>query len=292
MKPARRDGKPFAELLQPQVGYSIERNINLTLAALTMIIFFILIMMPLGELFMYSAKEGFFIFFDRIFQPATLHSLLLTFQIALFTSVVNIVVGTAMAFVLVRTRIPGKRIIDAIVDIPLAIPTVVIGFALLLLYSPNGFLGQHIVDSGIRLMFTFPGILLAHIFVTFPYMVRQVGTVLESLDKNYENASKTLGANSWQTFFYVTLPSLKAGIIAGGVLVFAKSLGEFGATMMVSGNLMFKTRTAPLQIYSLFNTGDLEGASAVAIVLAVASFIILFTLKIVTSGNKRGGTFE
>ncbi|MDW7673607.1 MAG: molybdate ABC transporter permease subunit [Bacillota bacterium] len=279
-------------VLHPQTSYSLEKNINISLLALTVIIFLILIVMPLGELFAFSAKEGIGIFLDRISQPATLHSLGLTFKIALATSIVNLVVGTAMAFVLVRTSIPGKRILDAIVDIPLAIPTVVIGFALLLLYSPNGILGKYLTDSGIKLMFSFPGILLAHIFVTFPFMVRQVGTVLEGLDRNYENAAKTLGASSWQTFFYVTLPALKSGLIAGSVLTFAKSLGEFGATMMVSGNLMFKTRTGPLQIYSLFNTGDLEGASAVAIVLAIISFIVLFALKIATTEKKEVAKVE
>ncbi len=279
-------------ILHPQAGYSLERNINLSLMGLTVIIFLVLIVLPLGELFAFSAKEGLGIFIDRISNPVTISALSLTFKIAFVTSIVNIVVGTAMAFVLIRSNLPGKRILDAIVDIPLAIPTVVIGFALLLLYSPSGILGQHISATGLKLMFSFPGILLAHIFVTFPYMVRQVGTVLEGLDENYENASKTLGANSWQTFFYVTLPALKTGIIAGGVLVFAKSLGEFGATMMVSGNLMYKTRTAPLQIYSLFNTGDLEGASAVAIVLAVISFIILFALKLITSRRQGGSGIE
>lgn len=273
-----------------RTAYSFEKAVNLSLVSLTVLLFIILIVLPLAELFSFSAKSGLDLFIERLTEPATVAAMLLTFRIALITSLINLVIGTAMAFVLVRTHIPGKRVLDAIVEIPLSIPTVVVGFALLLLYSNKGILGQYL--SGVKLMFSLPGIILAHVFVTFPYMVRQVGSVLAGLDVNVENASKTLGANSWQTFFFVTLPALRTGIISGTVLVFAKSLGEFGATMMVSGNLMYRTRTAPLQIYSLFNTGNLEGASAVAIVLALISFFIFFGVKLVTVRKKGDGRVE
>jgi sulfate ABC transporter permease subunit len=224
--------------------------------------------------------------------PEARSAIWLTIKIGLVTTVVNLFIGTAVAFVLYKTDIPFKRVFDALVDIPLAIPTIVIGFALLLLYGPEGWIGQFLQSSNIQILFSFPGILLAHIFFTFPFMVRNVGTALEGLDPNLERASKTLGASIVQTFFFVTLPAIKTGLIAGSVLTFSKSIGEFGATLMVSGNLIGKTQTGPLYIFSRFNTGDIEGASAIALILAVFSFIVLFVLKYVTSDKKEAVRFE
>jgi sulfate ABC transporter permease subunit len=190
-----------------------------------------------------------------------------------------------MAFVLTRYRFPGRRAINALVDIPLAIPTVVTGFALLLLYGPLGPFGAFLGERNIQVMFSFPGLLLGHVFVTFPFMVRAVGAVLESSPRSGEDAARTLGAKEWQVFFLVTLPSIKEGLVAGSFLTFSRSLGEFGASIMVSGNLVGRTQTAPLYIFSRFNTGDVEGASAIAILLALASFLILLLLQFVQAGR-------
>lgn len=269
-----------------------ERFATSSLISLIVLIFAILIIFPLGQLYTYSSKEGLGIFLDRFMVPEARSAIWLTIKMGLATTGINLFIGTAVAFVLYKSDIPFKRVLDALVDIPLAIPTIVIGFALLLLYGPEGWIGQFLQSSNIQILFSFPGILLAHIFFTFPFMVRNVGTALEGLDPNLERASKTLGANTVQTFFFVTLPAIKTGLIAGSVLTFAKSIGEFGATLMVSGNLIGKTQTGPLYIFSRFNTGDIEGASAIALMLAVFSFIVLFVLKYVTSERKEAVKLE
>jgi ABC-type sulfate transport system permease component len=148
--------------------------------------------------------------------------------------------------------------------------------------------GRFFSERGIRVMFSFPGLLLGHVFVTFPFMVRAVGAVLEGAPRSGEDAARTLGATERQVFFRVTLPSIKEGLIAGAFLTFSRSLGEFGASIMVSGNLVGRTQTAPLYIYSRFNTGDVEGAAAIAILLAVASFLILLLLQLVQPGSRKG----
>jgi sulfate transport system permease protein len=220
-------------------------------------LFFVLILLPLVSLNRYAVREGLGIFWNRLREPGALGALRLTAWIALATTAVNGLIGTAMAFVLTRYRFPGRKAINALVDIPLAIPTVVTGFALL----------------------------LGHVFVTFPFMVRAVGAVLESAPRSGEDAARTLGAKEWQVFFLVTLPSIKEGLVAGSFLTFSRSLGEFGASIMVSGNLVGRTQTAPLYIFSRFNTGDVEGAAAIAILLAFASFLILLLLQFVQSGR-------
>lgn len=266
----------------------LEQLVTRTLVGLILLIFAILILFPLGQLFTYASKAGLGIFVDRLLSSDARAAIWLTIQIGLVSTAVNVVIGTAVAFVLHRVDLPCKNFIDALVDIPLAIPTVVIGFALLLLYGPVGWLGRFIDSETIQILFSFPGILLAHIFFTFPFMVRAVGTSLAGFDQNYERAAKTLGASSWQTLIYITLPGIKTGLMAGCVLTFAKSVGEFGATLMVSGNLIGRTQTGPLYIFSRFNTGDIEGASAIALILAVFSFIILFGLRWLTSDKREG----
>ncbi len=247
-------------------------------------LFFVLILFPLVSLNQYAVREGIGIFRDRLLEPGALGALRLTAWVALATTALNGVIGTAMAFVLTRYRFPGRRAVNALVDIPLAIPTVVTGFALLLLYGPFGPAGKFFSERNIQIMFSFPGLLLGHVFVTFPFMVRAVGAVLESAPRSGEDAARTLGAGEWQVFFLVTLPSIKEGLIAGSFLTFSRSLGEFGASIMVSGNLVGRTQTGPLYIFSRFNTGDVEGAAAIAILLALVSFLILLLLQVVQSG--------
>ncbi len=267
---------------RPTLPRRLEKVIGEGLTAAAVGLFFMLILLPLASLFLYAAQEGMSVFTNRLAAPEARQALWLTVLVAAATTAVNMVVGLALAFVLVRRNFWGRRVVDALVDIPLAIPTVVTGFALLLLYSPTGLLGWSLAERGLQVMFSFPGILLGHVFVTFPFMVRAVGAVLETVDTNCEDAARTLGARDWQVFRHVTLPAIHEGLWAGGVLTFARSLGEFGASIMVSGNLIGRTQTAPLYIYSRFNMGDIEGASAIAVVLGVASFIILFLLKVFT----------
>ena len=247
-------------------------------------LFFVLILLPLVSLNQYAVREGLGVFWNRLREPGALGALRLTAWVALATTALNGVIGTAMAFVLTRYRFPGRSAVNALVDIPLAIPTVVTGFALLLLYGPFGPAGKFFSERNIQIMFSFPGLLLGHVFVTFPFMVRAVAAVLESAPRSGEDAARTLGAREWQVFFLVTIPSIKEGLIAGSFLTFSRSLGEFGASIMVSGNLVGRTQTGPLYIFSRFNTGDVEGAAAIAILLALVSFLILLLLQVVQSG--------
>ncbi len=253
-------------------------------------LFLLLILLPLVSLNRYAVREGIGVFWDRLKAPEALYALRLTAVIALAATAVNAVIGTALAFILTRYRFPGRKALNALVDIPLAIPTVVTGFALLLLYGPLGAAGRFFSERNIQIMFSFPGLLLGHVFVTFPFMVRAVGAVLESVPRSGEDAARTLGAKEGQVFFLVTLPAIRGGLVAGSFLTFSRSLGEFGASIMVSGNLVGRTQTAPLYIFSRFNTGDVEGASAIAILLALASFLILLLLQLVQPGT--GGKGE
>ncbi|MBI5904015.1 MAG: sulfate ABC transporter permease subunit [Deltaproteobacteria bacterium] len=250
-------------------------------------LFFLLILLPLVSLNQYAVREGFGVFWDRLKNPDAVAALRLTGLVALATTGVNGVIGTAMAFLLTRYRFPGRKAINALVDIPLAIPTVVTGFALLLMYGPLGPVGRFFGEREIQIMFSFPGLLLGHVFVTFPFMVRAVGAVLESVPRSGEDAARTLGAKEWQVFAFVTIPAVREGIVAGAFLTFSRSLGEFGASIMVSGNLVGRTQTGPLYIFSRFNTGDVEGAAAIAILLALASFLILLLLQLFQSSVAR-----
>ena len=161
-----------------------------------------------------------------------------------------------------------------VISLPTAIPTAVAGFALLLLWGPYGLLGQYLEQTDFQVMFTTAAIILANIFVTFPLAFGVIKPVLDNLDPTFEDAAETIGASRWQTFRFVVLPSLRGAIITGALLTFARSVGEFGSTIMVSGNLAMRTQTAPLYIFTKFNEGDIEGANAIAVVLAVISFAI------------------
>jgi sulfate/thiosulfate transport system permease protein len=198
--------------------------------------------------------------------------------IAFATAVVNAVLGTFAAYVLSKYRFPGKRPLTIIVNLPVAIPTVVVGTSLLLLWGPIGLLGRALEPLGLQPMFTPVGVLMAHLFVTFPYMLGAVKPLLDELETTYEEAAYTIGASRWQTFRHVILPALRGGLFSGTLLTFAHSLGEFGATVMVSGNLRLQTQTAPLYIFAQFEAGNIASANAVAAVLAVLSFIIFFIL--------------
>ena len=174
------------------------------------------------------------------------------------------------------------------VNLPVAIPTVVVGTSLLLLWGPVGLAGGWLGRGSLQPMFKPTGVLLAHLFVTFPYMLGVIKPLLDEFEATYEEAACTMGASRWQTFRYVLLPALRGGLFSGALLTFAHSLGEFGATVMVSGNLRLRTQTAPLYIYAQFEAGNIAEANAVAAVLALLSFAIFFFL-LRYGGSQRGG---
>jgi sulfate ABC transporter permease subunit len=237
-----------------------------------------LILMPLAAVFVFALRGGPRPFLDALRTPEAQFALRFSLLVAFATAVINGVLGTFTAYVLSRYRFRGQRVLGIVVNLPVAIPTVVVGTSLLLLWGPIGLLGRALGAIGLQPMFAPAGVLLAHLFVTFPYMLGAVKPVLDELEETYEEAAYTIGASAWQTFRYVILPTLKGGLFAGALLTFAHSLGEFGATVMVSGNLRLKTQTAPLYIFAQFEAGNIETANAVAAVLALLSFLIFFVL--------------
>lgn len=237
-----------------------------------------LILLPLAAVFVFAFRGGAAEFLDALKAPEALFAMRFSLLIAFATAAVNAVLGTYAAYVLSKYRFTGERALGIVVNLPVAIPTVVVGTSLLLLWGPIGLLGKALEPLGVQPMFTPFGVLLAHLFVTFPYMLGSVKPVLDELETTYEEAAYTIGASRWQTFRHVLLPALKGGIFSGALLTFAHSLGEFGATVMVSGNLRLRTQTAPLYIFAQFEAGNIASANAVAAVLAALSFVIFFAL--------------
>jgi len=237
-----------------------------------------LLLMPLGAVFVFAFKGGPAAFWKAIRTPEAQFALRFSLLIAFLTAAFNAVLGTFAAYVLSKYRFRGERTLGIIVNLPVAIPTVVVGTSLLLLWGPIGLLGKALEPLGIQPMFRPAGVLLAHLFVTFPYMLGTVKPLLDEVEATYEEAAYTMGAGRWTTFRLVLLPALRGGLVTGALLTFAHSLGEFGATVMVSGNLRLRTQTAPLYIFAQFEAGDIAQANALAAVLAALSFLIFFFL--------------
>jgi sulfate transport system permease protein len=247
-----------------------------------------LLLMPLAAIFVFASSSGLAGFVETLSSADAQFALRFSLLIAFITAVLNGALGTFAAYVLSKYQFRGRQALSVIVNLPVAIPTVVVGTSLLLLWGPIGLLGRLLEPLGIQPMFAPVGVLLAHLFVTFPYMLGAVKPVLDELEVTYEEAAYTIGAGRWQTFRYVILPALRGGLFSGALLTFAHSLGEFGATVLVSGNLQLRTQTAPLYIFAQFEAGNIETANAVAAVLALLSFVLFFFLLRVTQ-NQKGG---
>jgi sulfate/thiosulfate transport system permease protein len=258
-------------------------------AGLLVLVLFPLLLMPLAAIFVFAFRGGWSEFWKALGASDAQFALRFSMLIAFATAAVNAVLGTFAAYVLSKYRFPGKEALGIVVNLPVAIPTVVVGTSLLLLWGPIGLLGQLLEPLGLQPMFKPVGVLLAHIFVTFPYMLGVIKPLLDELEITYEEAAYTIGANRWQTFRYVLLPALRGGLFSGALLTFAHSLGEFGATVMVSGNLRLRTQTAPLYIFAQFEAGNIANANAVAAVLAVLSFVIFLVLLRFTGRRSPAG---
>ena len=227
-----------------------------------------LILLPLASIFVFGMSNGLTSFWHALTADDAIFALKLSFVTSFWATLFNILFGLFAAYVLSRYTFWGRNAIIVLISIPTAIPTAVAGFALLLLWGPYGLLGRYL-PTDFQIMFTPYAIILANIFVTFPLAFGVIMPVLETMDRSLEEASATMGASRWQTFWHVTLPSLRGAIVGGALLTFARAVGEFGSTILVSGNLSGRTQTAPLYIFAKFNEGQVEAANAVAIVLAV-----------------------
>ena len=240
----------------------------------------LLIVLPIIAITAEVFQGGLRNLFHQITLPEGLYSLKLTFFLAIILMFINIVTGTATAWVLVRYNFPLKNVMNALIDIPFAIPTVVTGIMLVVLYGPNSALGSILEKNGLEIIFNKPGIILALLFVTFPFVVRSVQPVLMEMDKDMEEAAQTLGASRVTIFFRVIMPTLLPSILTGAALSFSRALGEFGSIVIVAGNIPFKTQVASVYIYGEIESANIQSALGTAMVLLFSSFVVLFFLNL------------
>src|SRR3982751_5541996 len=220
-----------------------------------------LVLLPLASIFIFGTNKGLGNFWAALTAPEAIFALKLSMVTSFYATVFNVLFGLFAAYVLSRYSFRGRNAVIVTISLPTAIPTAVAGFALLLLWGPYGTLGRLLKPHGIDIMFTAGAIILANIFVTFPLAFGVIKPVFDTMSHSLEEASATIGATRWQTFWHVTLPSLRGAIVSGALLTFARAVGEFGSTILVSGNLALKTQTAPLYIFSKFNEGQVEAAT-------------------------------
>ena len=232
----------------------------------------LIVLIPLAAVVDRSLQEGLGTFWEAVTAPQAVASLKLTFAVALIVAAINAVTGTLIAWVLVRDEFRGKRIVNALIDLPFALPTIVAGLTLLALYGPKG-------PVGIDVAYTRVAVGLALLFVTLPFVVRAVQPVLMEVDEEMEEAAKSLGASPWTTFRRVVLPSLRPAIVAGAGLAFARALGEIGSIVLISGNLPYETEVASVFIFGRIESGDVTSAAAVSVVLLAASVVLLAALS-------------
>jgi sulfate transport system permease protein len=249
----------------------------------------LLIVLPIAAITAEAFKGGLPNLIHHITLPQALYSLRLTFCLAFCLMLVNIITGTATAWVLVRYRFPFKNIMNALIDIPFAIPTVVTGMMLVALYGPNSMAGKFFEKHGIEVIFNQPGIILALIFVTFPFVVRSVQPVLIEMEKDMEEAAQTLGASRREIFRRVVLPTLLPSILTGAALSFSRALGEFGSIVIVAGNIPFKTQVASVYIYGEIESSNIQSALGTAVVLLISSFIVLLFLNLMQKWSQKYG---
>ena len=242
-----------------------------------------LLLIPVGVVLYRTFEKGLGAFWASITTPAAIHALFLTLEVALITVPLNAVFGVAAAWALVRGRVPGKRLLDALIDLPFAISPVVVGLSLLLVYGRTGWLGPWLTEHGIQVIFSLPGIVLATIFVSMPFVAREVAPVLREVGEEQEQAAATLGASAWQSFWRVTLPSIRWGIAYGVVLSTARAIGEFGAVSVVSGKISGETDTLTLLVEKRFQNFDLAGAYAASALLAMIALATLVGMTAIGS---------
>jgi len=251
----------------------------------------LIVLLPLSAAFVEAAKIGPSGFWEILMRPRVLAALKLSFGLSLAAALVNSVAGLLVAWVLTRYNFPGKKIIDAAIDLPFALPTAVAGISLTAVYAPRGWLGAPLAELGIKVAFAPLGIMIALMFVSLPFAVRTVQPVLENMDGELEEASATLGAGRWTTFRRVVLPVLMPSILTGFATSFARCVGEYGSVVFISGNMPMKTEIAPLFIVTQIEQYDLPGATAIAmIMLGVSFFFILFINLLQAWNSRRTGT--
>ena len=247
----------------------------------------LLVLIPLSTVFAKSAELGWAGFWDAATTARVLASYRVSFGTAFVAAALNTIFGFLVAWVLVRYSFPGRKLIDALVDLPFALPTAVAGIALTTLYAPNGWLGAPLAALGIKAAFTPLGIIIALTFIGLPFVVRTVQPVLQDLERESEEAAASLGASRWQAFRRVILPTVGPALLTGFALAFARGVGEYGSVVFISGNMPMKTEIAPLLIMTKLEQFDYAGATAIGAVMLMVSFALLLAINLLQAWNRR-----
>ncbi len=274
--------KAGLRLKKPSVIPGFGLTLGFALVYLTLII-----LIPLSGLAWRSASLGWADFFAIASDRRTLNALKISFGTALAAAAVNVVFGTIVAWVLVRYPFPGRRIVDAMVDLPFALPTAVAGIALTTLYAPRGWIGAWLAPLGIKVAYTPLGIVAALVFIGLPFVVRTVQPIIEEIDREVEEAAATLGASRWQTVAKVLFPGLAPAILTGFALAFARGVGEYGSVIFIAGNLPNVTEIAPLLIVIRLEEFNYPAATAIAAIMLAISFVMLLVINLLQAWSRK-----
>jgi len=261
-------------------GFSLTLGVTLTLLSL-------IVLVPLGALVLRAAEIPPGQLIAAVTGPRARAAFELSFGAAALAATLNVFVGLLVAWVLARYRFPGRALVDALVDVPFALPTAVAGIALTALYAPDGWIGRHLEPHGVSIAFQRPGVVVALVFVGLPFVVRTVQPVLIDLDPSVEEAAAVLGAGRLTTFARVILPAIRPALLTGFALAFARALGEYGSVVFISGNMPMKTEIVPLLIVTKLEQYDYAGATAIAVVMLAASFLILLAVNALEARARR-----
>jgi len=245
----------------------------------TLLYLSLIVLIPLSAAFIKTTELSFNEFWAVVTAPRVLASYKLTFGASLLAALINALFGLLTAWVLVRYRFPGKKIIDALVDLPFALPTAVAGIALTAVYAGNGWIGSWLEPHGIKVAFTPLGVIIALTFIGLPFVVRTVQPVLEDLEAETEEAAASLGANRWQTFTKIIFPAIWPALLTGFALAFARAIGEYGSVIFIAGNVPFVSEITPLIIITKLEQYEYASATAVAVVMLIISFLLLFAIN-------------
>jgi sulfate transport system permease protein len=268
-------------------------SLGLTITYLSLIV-----LIPLSAAFIKTAGLSWEEFTDAVFSPRVMASYRITFFASLAAALVNCLFGGIVAWVLVRYPFPGRKVVDALVDLPFALPTAVAGIALTAIYAPNGWIGSlftegaflaRLLNDGeaVKIAFSEIGIFIALTFIGLPFVVRTLQPIIEELEPEFEEASASLGANRWQTIRRVILPQLLPALLTGFAMAFARALGEYGSVVFISGNMPMRTEITPLLIITKLEQYDYAGATAIAVVMLVASFALLLAINLLQKWSRR-----
>ena len=263
-------------------------SLGYTLAYLSLIV-----LIPLSAVFFKTATMDFERFWSVVASDRVVASYRLSFGMSLAAAAINVIFGLLLAWAIVRYSFPGKKIIDALVDLPFALPTAVAGISLTALYAPNGWLGQMLEPLGIKVAFGPLGVLVALVFIGLPFVVRTVQPILEDFDAEFEEAAASLGASRWQTVRRVVLPALLPAILTGFALAFARAVGEYGSVIFIAGNIPYVSEITPLMIITRLEEFDYQGATAIAAVMLTFSFLLLLFINLLqgwTARSTRGAS--